>query len=71
MQNLKKICTKDNQFLQSEGVDIEKLIFKFRIIRLSELANSKDILKYEEIAKALSIGIDDVETWVIRAISKN
>jgi len=61
---------KNNQFLQSEGVDVTKLLIKFRIIRLSELANTKDILTYDEIANSLSIQHDDVETWVIRTISK-
>jgi len=68
--DLEKFCTNNNQFLLDEGVDREKLLNKFRIIRLAELASAKDILKYEEIAQSLFIDIDDVETWVIRTISK-
>jgi len=63
-------CNTANQYLQDEGIDVEKLKYKFRVIRLSEVASTKDILQYEEIANALSIDIDEVESWVIRAISK-
>jgi len=66
-----QFCNNNKEFLEKEVLNKDDLLFNFRVLRFSELASTKDELHYEEVSKALSVELDDVEYWVIQAISKN
>jgi len=58
-------------FLKKEGIDTDDVLVKFRISRFSDLASTKSEISYSEVASVLNIDIDEVENWVVQAISKN
>jgi len=66
-----QFCNNNKEFLDKDGLNKDDLLFNFRVLRFSELATTKDVLHYEEVSKILSVELDDVEYWVIQAISKN
>eukprot|EP00397_Hematodinium_sp_SG-2012_P051213 GEMP01059903.1.p1 GENE.GEMP01059903.1~~GEMP01059903.1.p1 ORF type:complete len:423 (+),score=98.95 GEMP01059903.1:33-1271(+) len=50
-------------------IDYDALLEKIRILALASLAKDKQELSLEEAAQALGRNIDEVETWVVKAIS--
>uniref|UniRef100_A0A7S0T610 Eukaryotic translation initiation factor 3 subunit M n=1 Tax=Erythrolobus madagascarensis TaxID=708628 RepID=A0A7S0T610_9RHOD len=47
----------------------EALVRKMRLLTFASLGIAKQELSYEEVASALEVEVDEVEAWVIRAIS--
>jgi len=66
-----QFCNNNKEFIEKDGLNNDDLLFNFRVLLFSELASTKDVLHYEEVSKTLSVELDDVEYWVIQAISKN
>ena len=55
--------------LEQYGLVYENLLRKMRLLSLTQLANPNEVwLSYQEVADALQIGVDEVETWIIEAI---
>jgi len=53
------------------GLSFEDFKKKMRLLSLSALSNGQTALKYSQIADCLQIGSEEVEYWVISAISAN
>jgi len=53
------------------GLKHEECERKMRLLSLVSLACVKKWLAYEDIAKVLSIAEEDVEKWIVQAITKN
>jgi len=56
--------------IKSAGLDNEELTRKIRLLSLATLAGTKTELPYKEIASAIKVSEDDVELWVVQAISE-
>jgi len=57
-------------YLKQLGLDEDQLTHKMKLLTLASLAASNHEITYAAIAKALQINADDVEGWVITAISE-
>jgi translation initiation factor 3 subunit M len=58
-------------FLESINLDYEECLKKIRLLTLATLANQHDEIPFSAISQGLAIGENDVESWVILAISTN
>lgn len=61
--------TKHEELLKKYGIDAEVAEEKMRLLTFASLGIDSPDLTYEMIASALQISEDEVEHWVIRAIS--
>jgi len=62
---------KNTQFFQSEGLDHNYCLKKIKLLTLVSLASANSSVPYAHIAQELKIDEDQVETWVITAITEN
>eukprot|EP00357_Protocruzia_adherens_P018084 CAMPEP_0115045992 /NCGR_PEP_ID=MMETSP0216-20121206/48496_1 /TAXON_ID=223996 /ORGANISM="Protocruzia adherens, Strain Boccale" /LENGTH=415 /DNA_ID=CAMNT_0002429013 /DNA_START=31 /DNA_END=1278 /DNA_ORIENTATION=+ len=60
---------KNPNTLKEFGLDYEACLEKIRLLTLCSLAAGQKSLSYEAVAKALNIGKEDVEFWVVNAVS--
>ena len=70
LDQYKAFLTQYPNFLKEYGFDQEQCLHKIRVLTLVSLC-SKQVngeLKYDVIAKALEIGLDTVEFWIINAV---
>merc|ERR1711976_295655 len=56
-------------YLESLGLLKEDCLKKIRLLSLATLASEHSELTYDQVAKALNISLDEVESWVIFAVS--
>lgn len=55
--------------LTSQSISMDQLMHSLKLLILCNLASSSHVLSYETIAEALQVSPEDVEEWVIEAIS--
>jgi len=72
LADYKAFYAANKDVVTDSGIDNDRALDSMRLLTLHNLAqNQKDNkLKYKTIADALQIDIDDVESWVITAMSK-
>jgi len=58
-----------NNYLSSEDFDL--LLEKIRILTITSVFSSKQVVPFSEVASALDIAVDDVEAWVVDASSRD
>ena len=56
-------------YLVSVSLSPEECLKKIRLLSLTTLAAENNELPYSQIAKTLNVDLDQVESWVISAIS--
>jgi translation initiation factor 3 subunit M len=60
---------KNSAFMQEQGIEHETAMENMRLLSICSLASSHEEIPYAEIAKVLKISEDEVEDWVVKAIS--
>eukprot|EP00742_Colponemidia_sp_Colp-10_P001987 GILJ01002122.1.p1 GENE.GILJ01002122.1~~GILJ01002122.1.p1 ORF type:complete len:409 (-),score=87.80 GILJ01002122.1:142-1320(-) len=56
-------------FLQSVGLNVDDCVEKMRLLSLCSLAADQTELSYASIASGLQIAEEDVEQWIVRAVT--
>lgn len=57
------------QYLAELGVDHERSVETMRLLTLCSLAAADHVVAYDAIATALQVRVDEVEGWVVKAIT--
>lgn len=52
-------------------LDFDLLLEKIRILTITSVFSSKQVVPFSEVASALDIAVDDVEAWVVDASSRD
>jgi translation initiation factor 3 subunit M len=60
---------KNAKFMEEKGIEHETAMKNMRLLSICSLASDHEEIPYSEIAKILQIGEDEVEEWVVKAIS--
>lgn len=60
---------KNASLLEKRGIDVAVAVDKMRLLTFASQGIDSQDLSYDAIASALHVGLDEVEEWVIRAIS--
>eukprot|EP00968_Pinguiococcus_pyrenoidosus_P006413 scaffold434_cov186-Pinguiococcus_pyrenoidosus.AAC.74 len=55
--------------IKGANLDVENLMKAARLLAICALANEKDVLTYGDVAKVLKVEEDEVELWIVNAIS--
>jgi len=58
-------------YFKTVGIDQEECVRKMRVLSLTTLGSANHEIAYSVVAKTLQIDENDVESWVIMAISEN
>jgi translation initiation factor 3 subunit M len=60
---------KNTDFLKTAGLDHEELLKKIRVLTLVSQASQTRQIPYAQVASSLQVAENDVESWVIAAVS--
>lgn len=61
--------SKNKEFMLSKGLSPDAIKHSMYLLTMCSLAVDTPLLTYEDVANALSVTIDDVETWIVESIS--
>lgn len=61
--------SKHSVFMEEQGIAHEKAMENMRLLSICSLASTHEEIPYAEIAKILQISEDEVEDWVVKAIT--
>eukprot|EP01119_Soliformovum_irregulare_P002413 TRINITY_DN1266_c0_g1_i1.p1 TRINITY_DN1266_c0_g1~~TRINITY_DN1266_c0_g1_i1.p1 ORF type:complete len:420 (+),score=167.67 TRINITY_DN1266_c0_g1_i1:78-1262(+) len=70
LESFRNFVGKSPNCLQANGLDSEAATTKIRLLSLASLAVNSQEISYATVAQALQVNEDEVEAWIISAISE-
>lgn len=71
LEGYRTFADKHKDFFNQTGLNQEECLRKMRLLTLATLANGQTEIPFSHISKALQVGENEVELWIISGISDN